>query len=82
MNGAVGKSFSQHVNQACRPDCTYLWYPGEKEKKFKRIVPEGNATRYYIPWNKICLYSMLVSADDRILSWRYETAEVKSCYVF
>lgn len=82
MDGAVGKRFSQHVTQQCRPDCTYLWSPVNKNREFEQVTQEGSARRYYIYWNKICLYSLLVSSDDRILSWRYETKETGSCYVF
>ena len=44
-------------------------YEGE-ENIYCKIEQEQPNTRYYIPWNYNCRYSLLVAPDNTILSWR------------
>ncbi|MCY1552812.1 hypothetical protein D9M68_892340 [compost metagenome] len=61
---------------------------GSEKRGFDRAVREGRDTRYYIIYLQsdegvsICSYSILVSSSGLIKSWRRETSDRRSCYVF
>jgi hypothetical protein len=55
---------------------------GGQAKTFDKVVDESGGKRYYITWIRDCRYSVFVAADRIIKSWRYETSNVKGCYVF
>lgn len=79
----IGTSIYSHDYAICKRDCRgSLWSPGNKIKTFDRTVVEGRDKRVYITWIRDCRYSLLVSPDDKIVSWRYETNHTDSCYIF
>jgi hypothetical protein len=83
MNYLIGTQFDPHVHKDCTRGCGKVyWSPVNKEKKFDKVVDESAGKRYYITWIRDCRYSVLVSADRIIKSWRYETANVSGCYIF
>ena len=81
-----GTSFDSHVYKICsRTSNTCagsFWSPGNSNKNFDRILEEFGGTRYYITWIRDCQYSVLVSPEKTIISWRYETGNQKNCYGF
>jgi len=85
-DGWVGTTFESHVYSICSRTphtCTEpFWSPANKEKTFDRLVKESSGTRYYITWIRNCRYSVLVSPESRIVSWKYETNNLESCYLF
>ena len=83
MNQFVGTPVEQHLDvPACRPDCgNRFWGPTIREGKFEKIVSEENGERLYITWSANCKYSIYVSPDGIIRSWRYETETKDSCVV-
>jgi hypothetical protein len=80
MDGAIGRDFGLYLN----PYGYYgsLWSPVNKERWFDKVVEEGGGRRYLITWVRSCRYSMLVSANGVVKSWRYEVKDIKDCYVF
>lgn len=82
MNGAIGRNFDDLLSQRCRPDCTSLWSPGNDDKTVERVIEEPSGNRNYIYWGKFCKYSLLVSREGIVISWRYEPGNIDGCYVF
>lgn len=82
MDGAVGRNFEVLLSQRCRPDCTRLWSPGNDDKTVERVIEEPSGYRNYIYWGKSCKYSLLVSREGTVISWRYEPGDIDGCYVF
>ncbi|PLR65225.1 hypothetical protein QCBJ_00220 [Pseudomonas sp. QC2] len=83
MNLRVGTHFDSHLYKDCTRGCgDSYWSPVNKNKTFDKVVDESGGSRYYITWIRDCRYSVFVSADRLIKSWRYETSNVKGCYVF
>lgn len=85
-DGWAGTTFESHVYSICSRvphTCTEpFWSPANKVKTFDKVVEENSGKRYYITWIRDCRYSVLVSPDSKIMSWRYETSDTSSCYLF
>ncbi|AXK54949.1 hypothetical protein DWF74_16805 [Pseudomonas protegens] len=83
MNAMVGTRFESHIYADCSRGCgDSYWSPVNRNEVFDRVLEEGEDRRFYITWIRDCRYSVLVSKDGIIKSWRYENANTKSCYVF
>ena len=83
MNALVGTKFESHIYSDCSRGCgDSYWSPVNRNEVFDRVLEEGEGRRFYITWIRDCRYSVLVSRDGIIKSWRYEAANTKSCYVF
>ena len=81
MEQRVGRNFNIYYNN---PTGTF-WAPlySNREKRFAdKIVDEQTWKRYYLTWMKQCKYSVLVDDKGIIRSWRYETDDRGSCYVW
>jgi hypothetical protein len=78
LNDFVGAQFTNKKYRDRNPKNMrrYVWSLGNYEDLYYKKEPEGMNTRYYIDWGvKDCRYSLLVSPDDIILSWRDEGGE-------
>lgn len=63
--------------------CFGLHYYSNREKRFAdKIIDEQTWKRYYLTWMKQCKYSVLVDDKGIIRSWRYETDDRGSCYIW
>jgi len=83
MNQFVGTTVDQHLGvPACRPNCENRFWAPMAEKKFDKVVSEGDGERLYITWSANCKYSIYVSPEGIIRSWRYETEIKDSCVVW
>lgn len=83
MNAWIGTRFESHIYADCSRGCgDSYWSPVNRNEVFDRVLYEGERKRFYITWIRDCRYSVLVSEDGIIKSWRYETDNTKSCYVF
>lgn len=83
LDSFVGTQFYSHVYRDCTSGCgSSYWSPVNKNEVFDRVVDEGGYKRYYVTWIRSCKYSILVSGNGVIKSWRYETDSLKDCYVF
>jgi len=81
MDGFVGKRVDSGLGR-CLDGCTgSFWSPTNHNRQFSDIVSEGGGKRYYVDWNSRCAYSMYVSKEGVIESWRYE-GDSKGCYVY
>lgn len=85
----VGKTFNPAVSVYAWPErALYMRGIGSDKRGFDRAMKEGGDTRYYIIYLQsgegmpICSYSILVSPSGLIKSWRRETSDRRSCYVF
>lgn len=79
----VGESFDSNIYNDCSRGCgDSYWSPINKNQVFDKVADEGSGKRYYITWVRDCHYSVLVSQGGTIVSWRYETNNTKSCYIF
>lgn len=82
MNGFVNKDFNSGLD-SCVTNCgSSYWAPVNNDRSFYKIDSEGEGKRYYIKWNSHCFYSIYVSSDGLIKSWRYESESKASCYVY
>jgi hypothetical protein len=84
-NGLVGTPFESHFwPPRCLPDCLHqYWSPSNKNAAFDKVLDEeAGEKRYYITWLMDCRYSILVSKEGIIKSWRYEAEDKRSCFVF
>lgn len=83
LGSFVGTSFESHIYDDCASGCgSSYWSPVNNNEVFDRVVDESGGRRYYITWIRTCKYSIFVSGGGIIKSWRYETNDIKSCYVF
>lgn len=83
LGSFVGTSFESHIYGSCTGGCgDSYWSPVNRNEVFDKVVEEGSDRRYYVTWIRSCKYSVLVSKDEIIKSWRYETKNTKDCYVF
>ena len=83
LDSMVGTKFNDHIYQDCHNGCgDSYWSPSNKNEEFDKVIAQENDKRYYITWERACKYSILVSESGIIKSWRYETNEVNSCYVY
>ncbi len=73
----IGKKMNELSN---KPGA--LWSPASDIHSFDYVVIEGSDYRYYLTWIRTCKYSILVSLDGVVKSWRYETSDKHDCYVF
>lgn len=85
----IGKTFNPAVSLYTWPERgLYMRGVGSEKRGFDRAVKENGDTRYYIIYlqssegRPICSYSILVSSGGLIKSWRRETSDKQSCYVF
>ena len=83
LNMFIGTRFESNIYEGCETGCgNSYWSPVNSDKKVDKIIGEGGGKRYYITWVAGCSYSLYVSADGVVRSWRYETKYPGSCYVF
>ena len=83
MNAFVGTRFDVHLYDDCSRGCgDSYWSPVNKNKVYDQVVKEGDSQRYFLTWIRDCRYSVLVSGEGINQSWRYETEDRSSCYVF
>lgn len=80
MDGAVGRDF--YLYQEPHSFYGALWSPVNKKREFDKVVLEEGGKRYFITWVRSCKYSMFVSINGVVESWRYEVKDIKDCYVF
>jgi hypothetical protein len=77
LNTYVGTKFTNKkipaINSTTKNSYVWTWKNGDPI--YYKKEPEGINTRYYIRWIWYCQYSLLVSPDDIILSWRDEGGE-------
>lgn len=81
LNEVIGDAFERHYKNPH----SLFWAPiySNKEKRFAdKVVYESSWKRYYLTWMKQCKYSVLVDDKGVIRSWRYETDDRGSCYVW
>lgn len=78
LNSVIGDAFDKHYKISNGP----FWSPVNDNKVADKIVDEQTWKRYYLTWVRQCKYSVLVDDDGIIRSWRYETNDRGSCYVF
>ena len=82
-NALVGSRFEPGTYGGCCDECANLyWSPVNRSVVFDRVTDEGESKRFYITWVRDCRYSILVSKDGFIKSWRYETVNTRNCYIF
>lgn len=81
LGKVIGDAFERHYKNPH----SLFWAPiySNKEKRFAdKVVYESSWKRYYLTWMKQCKYSVLVDDKGVIRSWRYETDDRGSCYVW
>ncbi|NWC86946.1 hypothetical protein HX793_00330 [Pseudomonas reactans] len=82
-NAFVGTRFDAHLYDDCSRGCgDSYWSPVNKKKVYDQVVKEGDSQRYFVTWIRDCRYSVLVSGEGIIQSWRYENEDRSSCYIF
>jgi phage terminase large subunit GpA-like protein len=81
----VGTRLGQHYwGEMCESEClNKLWAPSSTNKNiFDKTLVEGDGFRYFVTWIPGCQYSLLVSDEGIIQSWRYEAADVNKCIIW
>lgn len=81
MDGLEGRFFDEESSFVW-PERDWFTKESEDEKIVFKYVEEGSSTRYYIYYYyPFCIYSLLVSSENKILSWRREVPR-KNCYAY
>lgn len=81
MDGLEGRSFDPESSFSW-PERAYFTREGEGSQDVFKYVNEGPSVRYYIYYYyPFCMYSLLVSPEGKILSWRREVPR-KNCYAY
>ncbi|CRM08894.1 hypothetical protein [Pseudomonas sp. 52 E 6] len=85
-DGSNGTPMDSHIRTICSQSpgkCSdSFWSPVNQNRVFDRVVEEGQGKRYYITWIRDCRYSVWVDENRVVKSWRYETENTGSCYIF
>lgn len=77
----IGKEFYPETSLTGVNKKYFVRGPNSK-KNIDWSIKEEGGTRYYITYlNPYCKYSILVSEDNVIISWRRESPK-KNCYVY
>lgn len=84
MNGFIGTKLESNIYSDCSRGCgNSYWSPySNLGEEFDDVVSEGEGYRYYITWRFSCKYSIFVTADGVIRSWRYESEDRSSCVIW
>lgn len=88
LDSYIGTPFSNPKNPNRNPvrGNSHIWSLSASGSLYYDRRPEDNNTRYYFSWyprniREDCRYSLLVSPEDVILSWRNEgPRHVSQCY--
>lgn len=68
----VGTKFDPDKNLNVQAKSYYRRFVPAGGRLYYRMDFEPPNIRYYIQWSQSCRYSLLVSPDSTIISWRYE----------
>lgn len=81
MDGLTGKYFAPESSLSW-PERAYFTKEGEGGNDVFKRISEGSDVRYYIYYYyPFCTYSLLVSPEGKIQSWRREVPR-ENCYVY